>query len=147
MTGSQFILGCDTGPTPGLVGLLCVGGAVLAVTTWDDVNQALQDVASFPEAPWVAVERFIIARGTTKKGRGPALVTITMAQNVRDYAKAQGWPLQMLPAGSVKPRMKDAHLKGYGVWDHVAGPHQRDAARHALYMAVNHGVLPAVAPS
>ncbi|MGN8689851.1 hypothetical protein ACTND8_08105 [Atopobiaceae bacterium HCP3S3_F7] len=67
--------------------------------------------------------------------------TITQAETVRDAVAARGWPLQFLPAGSVKPIVTDARLRRFGVWDALGTRHQRDAARHAVYMGLRHGAL------
>ena len=142
MSGHQLIIGIDPGPVPGVVALWCSGGAVAHVDTFTEPEEAL----SFAEGlggscPWVAVERFIVGRGTARKTRAGSMETITQAETVREAVTARGWPLQFLPAGSVKPIVTDARLRRFGVWAALSTRHQRDAARHAVYMGLKHGAL------
>lgn len=141
MSGLQLIIGVDPGPTPGVVALLCSGGQLDKVATFTTPEDALSFAEGLPVRPWVAVERFIVGRGTARKTRAGSMETVTMAETVREAVKARGWPLQFLPAGSVKPVVTDARLKRYGAWPFLRGPHQRDAARHALFMGLKHGAL------
>lgn len=140
MTRGQLVVGVDPGPTPGVVTLLCQAGRVVQVTTYTTPYDALREAASYPD-PWVAVERFIVGRGTARKTRGASMDTIAQAQDVAAAVRAAGYPLQFLPAGAVKPIIPDARLRAYGVWQYLTGPHQRDAARHAVYMGLKHGAL------
>ena len=129
------ILGVDPGPTPGVVTLFVWTGIV------GDVVVGGEPLSAMRLADWVAVERFIVGRGTARKTRGASMETIAQAVALHDAAKAMGKPVQYLPAGSVKPIVTDARLKRYGVWDMLKGPHQRDAARHAVFMGLQHGAL------
>ena len=141
MSGLQLILGVDPGPTPGVVALLCSGGQLDKVATFTTPEDALSFAEGLPVRPWVAVERFIVGRGTARKTRAGSMETITQAETVREAVTARGWPLQFLPAGSVKPIVTDARLRRFGVWDTLSTRHQRDAARHAVYMALKHGAV------
>lgn len=141
MTGHQLIIGIDPGPTPGVVGVLCRSGQVDKVATFTTPEEALSFAEGLGVRPWVAVERFIVGRGTARKTRAGSMETITQAETVREAVTARGWPLQFLPAGSVKPIVTDARLRRFGVWDTLSTRHQRDAARHAIYMGLKHGAL------
>ena len=141
MSGLQLIIGVDPGPTPGVVGVLCRSGQIDTVATFATPQEAISYAEGLGVRPWVAVERFIVGRGTARKTRAGSMETITQAETVREAVKARGWPLQFLPAGSVKPIVTDARLKSYGLWPYLQDRHQRDAARHAVYMALKHGAL------
>ena len=140
MSRYQLIIGVDPGPQPGVVGLVLHEGAVVQVHTFPSPDEAFS-FASVLTRPWVAVERFVVGRGTIRKTRGASMETIAQAQDLAAGVKARGWPLQFLPAGSVKPIVTDARLKSYGLWPYLQDRHQRDAARHAVYMALKHGAL------
>ena len=141
MSGHQLIIGIDPGPTPGVVGVLCRSGQVDKVAAFATPEEALSFAEGLGVRPWVAVERFIVGRGTARKTRAGSMETITQAETVRAAVTARGWPLQFLPAGSVKPIVTDARLRRFGVWPFLRGPHQRDAARHAVFMGLKHGAL------
>ena len=119
---------------------MCSGGQLDKVATFTTPEEALSFAAGSGR-PWVAVERFIVGRGTARKTRAGSMETITQAETVREAVTARGWPLQFLPAGSVKPVVTDARLRRFGVWDALGTRHQRDAARHAIYMGLKHGAL------
>ena len=141
MSRYQLIIGVDPGPQPGVVAVLCRDGAVEKACVFPGPEDAFRFVGELRVRPWVAVERFVVGRGTIRKTRGASMETIAQAQDLAADVKARGWPLQFLPAGSVKPIVTDARLKSYGVWPYLQDRHQRDAARHAVYMALKHGAL------
>lgn len=140
------VVGIDPGPEPGVVVLWCSGGAVASVETFADPWEALQyaqQATASPEhhnRPWVAVERFVVGRGTIRKTRAASMETIAQAERVRADAKRVTPHVQFLPAAAVKPVVTDAKLAGYGVTG-LPTRHHRDAARHAVYMALKHGAL------
>lgn len=140
------IVGIDPGPEPGVVALWCSGGAVVHVDTFADPWAALRDVQRGPGLPplsvWVAVERFIVGRGTIRKTRAASMETIAQAERLRADARQLTPHVQFLPAAAVKPVVTDAKLAAYGVGALVPmNRHQRDAARHALFMALKHGAV------
>lgn len=140
------IVGIDPGPEPGVVVLWCSGGAVAHVDTYTDPWVALRNLQRGPGMPellvWVAVERFIVGRGTIRKTRAASMETIAQAQDLYHAARALTPHVQFLPAAAVKPVVTDAKLTAYGVGALVPmNRHQRDAARHALFMGLKHGAV------
>lgn len=138
------IVGIDPGPEPGVVVLWCSGGAVAHVDTYTDPWAALRDVQRGPGLPplsvWVAVERFIVGRGTIRKTRAASMETIAQAERLRADARQLTPHVQFLPAAAVKPVVTDAKLTAYGITG-LPSRHHRDAARHALFMALKHGAV------
>lgn len=147
------IVGIDPGPEPGVVVLWCSGGAVVRVDTYVDPWAALQAVqtagcgAQGWPYPWVAVERFIVGRGTIRKTRAASMETIAQAERLKADAQRVTPHVQFLPAAAVKPVVTDAKLTAYGITG-LPSRHHRDAARHAVFMGLKHGALnPALACS
>lgn len=138
------IVGIDPGPEPGVVVLWCSDGAVAHVTTYTDPWVALRDMQRGPGLPplavWVAVERFIVGRGTIRKTRAASMETIAQAEQLRADARALTPHVQFLPAAAVKPVVTDAKLTAYGI-TRLPTRHHRDAARHAVFMGLKHGAL------
>ena len=138
------IVGIDPGPEPGVVVLWCSDGAVAHVTTYTDPWVAFRDMQRGSGLPplsvWVAVERFIVGRGTIRKTRAASMETIAQAERLRADARQLTPHVQFLPAAAVKPVVTDAKLTAYGITG-LSSRHQRDAARHAVYMALKHGAL------
>lgn len=138
------IVGIDPGPEPGVVALWCSGGVVVHVDTYTDPWVALRNLQWGPGMPellvWVAVERFIVGRGTIRKTRPASMETIAQAEQLRAEARALTPHVQFLPAAAVKPVVTDAKLTAYGVTG-LPTRHHRDAARHALFMALKHGAV------
>ena len=140
------IVGIKPDPESGVVVLWCSGGSVAHVDTHDDPWVTLRNLHQWgPALPaplvWVAIECSIVGKGTPRKTREESMGTIAQAEALRDAVRANGLPLQFLPAGSVKPVVTDANLQRFGVWDMLTPRHQRDAARHAVYMGVKYGAL------
>lgn len=139
------ILGLDPGPTPGMV-MLEVNTAQrvksVRVLTHTAVDVAIQ------QADWVAVERFIIGNATTRRTRAGSMATIAMTTDAYRLAMELGKQVQYLPAGTVKPWATDLKLRAWGLYEPTVGGggHARDAARHALYMAVRGKLLPPLPP-
>lgn len=140
------VVGIDPGPEPGVVVLWCSGGYVVRVDTYTDpwaALQAVQAATASPEPrnrPWVAVERFVVGRGTIRKTRAASMETIAQAERLRADAHQLTPHVQFLPAAAVKPVVTDAKLAAYGVTG-LPSRHHRDAARHALFMALKHGAV------
>ena len=140
------VVGIDPGPEPGVVVLWCSVGSVARVDTYTDPWVALQAVraaTASPEphnCPWVAVERFIVGRGTIRKTRAASMETIAQAEQLRAEARRLTPHVQFLPAAAVKPVVTDAKLAAYGIAG-LPSRHHRDAARHALFMALKHGAV------
>ena len=143
------IVGIDPGPEPGVVVLWCSDGAVVHADTHADPWVTLRNLqwnSGMPELlVWVAIEQTIVGRGTARKTRAGSMETITQAEALRDAVRAHGLPLQFLPADRVKPIVTDARLRRFGVWGMLSTHHQRDAARHAVFMGVKYGALDDVA--
>lgn len=133
------VLGIDPGPKPGIVELHIRDGKCVART-----------LRSLPESytPYalVALERYVIGSGTVRKTREGTSATLDMIGVVRDVCQREGVPMVTQAAVQVKPWATDARVKAY-VGRDVRGDHHRDAARHALFAAVQRGWLPKRAQS
>lgn len=132
--------GLDPGPKPGSVVLSITSDrdAVLSVTAQTDVT-----VDQLLECDYLAVERYVIQpRSGRSQDKGAQALTLAMAEDVHQRAlHALGRTrCQYLGPGNVKPWATDRRLDRYGLL--VKGGHHRDAVRHALYLAVRHGLLP-----
>jgi hypothetical protein len=131
-----YVLGVDPGPTPGIVGLSIAAGAVVEVDRW-----ALDLLpGAIARAELVALERFILGRGTTRRTKAGSVATLAQIDQVRAWVHAAGVRLVEYPAGTVKPWATDNRLRAFGCY--VTGDHDRDAARHALFAAVRSNLLP-----
>lgn len=131
-----YILGVDPGPRPGVVVLELAGGRVLAVHKVD--WPALGGLVA--TAHLVALERFVLGRGTLRKTKAGTEETLAQVGEVRKLCEQAGTRLVEYPAGVVKPWATDARLREFGAY--VTGDHYRDAARHALFSAVRSKLLP-----
>ena len=130
------VMGIDPGPKPGVVILQIAGSAVVHAGRLrpDQVPDLI------PAVELVALERFILGRGTTRRTKAGSLETLAYIEQVRAWAHAAGVRLVEYPAGVVKPWATDDRLRAFGCY--VTGNHHRDAVRHALYAAVRAGYLP-----
>ena len=139
------VLGIDPGVTTGLCLLTIQGRRIVALTRGAD----LEPVGSrIPWVDYVAIERVVIGNATVRRTRGGTVAALTKAEGWAAEARKYERPLQYMPAGNVKPWASDAQLKAWGLYDLTAGGggHDRDACRHALFMAVRRGLLPRPAP-
>lgn len=130
------VLGIDPGPEPGVVVLQIHNGRV------ENAGRGRPDqIESFAaSADLVALERFLIGRGTARKTKAGTLETLAQIEQIRQLCQQAGTRLVEYPAGAVKPWATDERLRAYGCY--VTGDHHRDAARHALFAAVRSGLLP-----
>ena len=88
----------------------------------------------------MAVERFVVAPGTSRRTRGATAPTIACAEWAAELAHRAGVQCVSLPAGTVKPWATNDRLTMWGCT--IKGDHHKDAARHALFAAVRVGILP-----
>lgn len=138
---SARIIGIDPGPKPGLVVLHVCDEHVVRVTKLDGPALDFRGLGEqLADAALVALERFIIGRGITRRTKAGSLETLAYIEQVRAWVHAAGVRLVEYPAGTVKPWATDDRLRAFGCY--VPGDHDRDAARHALYAAVRAGYLP-----
>lgn len=130
------VLGIDPGPRPGAVLLQIAGGMVVHAGRLrpDQIEDLI------PAADLVALERFIVGRGTVRKTKAGTLETLAQIEQFRAVTHRAGVRLVEYPAGTVKPWATDDRLRAFGCY--VPGDHDRDAARHALFAAVRSKLLP-----
>jgi hypothetical protein len=146
-----IVIGIDPGPTTGIVEL-----------KWSDDAQAftrkriaqcnspaaLAVVAAFilehDTAPtFLAIEKFVDGR---RSGRGNSPVSGRVTRDViaaltLEYTDYPLTTVELRSASEVKPWANDERLHRVGLWSATKGmTHARDAARHALFAAVKHGV-------
>ena len=134
------ILGIDPGPEPGLI-MLNIRNNLL-FEAW--VPPSLED--GLMAAEIVAYEKFLISNATIRRTRLGSTVTIGMVETIRNWVEDHNDILSSnFPAGTVKPWATDARLKSWGLYK-LPTRHHRDAARHALYCAVQRHFLPARVP-
>lgn len=155
MSEPSRVGGIDPGPKPGLVILHVAGGRLVRV----ERGQHLTWQRVVAESTHVQVERYMRGRASVRSlNAGAQLLTQEMARAACEAAAKSGRVLQALPAGVVKPWATDDRLRDYRIGYHAGtgqdaqasvyeltrggGGHDRDAARHALYMAVRLGLLP-----
>lgn len=89
----------------------------------------------------LAVERFVVGRRTQRSGRAGG-ITLSQVGAIEAYVAVSRWPgfrLVKRPAHQVKGWATDNRLAHAGLTEVTKGGdgHKRDAARHALYGAVN----------
>jgi hypothetical protein len=144
-----YVIGVDTGPMAGIVGLLVAAKRierVEVVQCSDDVlMRVLRGLIGGSTAGLViAVERFVVGpragrSGTPAAGRAAR----EQAALIRDWAQLYHATYTELPAGHVKPWATDVRLNAAGLLEATKGMrHARDAARHALFTAVRDCGLP-----
>lgn len=90
----------------------------------------------------LAVERFVIARGSMRGG-AHARGTAELVGDIAAYGERHGWTVVLRNASQVKAWATDARLDRAGLLEACKGMrHARDAARHALFAAVHDGAIP-----
>lgn len=135
-----YILGIDPGPDPGHFAIEVAAGRI--IDAWPGFLVDGLDHGDGGDV--LAVEAFHISQRTARAGHVQASKdTVAQVEQLKAEASARGLRWFSRPAGQVKPWATDARLKAWGLWEPTAGHrHTRDAARHALYAAVNLGLLP-----
>jgi len=132
------IIGIDPGQTTGIV-TIDVGDGDITVVGRQHIgslqvgNLLWAELTAAPAS--VAMERFNISQRTLRDTRGgslEALYTIGVVRYVCANAKA---PCVLQEPATAKHALNDDVLRSLGFWDAVAGPHERDALRHALLYA------------
>lgn len=145
---SYTVIGVDPGPEPGLVALYIEAQRLVTSGVWGRGNPTaviFDEMVSARDRDavvWVAVEKFVFSRATSRNRHGASHETHAMAEDVAQYARGLGLKTQFLGAGNVKPWATDSRLREFGLWDGLPNGHHRDAARHALFMAQRGGILP-----
>lgn len=144
-------LGIDPGPTPGFVLLMPHPGGrgrISARVVQCDrpcALSVLEMLLSGPDAgieEVVAIERFVVGRGSMRSGRAGE-VTRGLIGSLQSYAEHRGARVVLRSAAEVKPWATDGRLAAAGLLEPTKGMrHAKDAARHALFAAVKDGVLP-----
>lgn len=151
MTVRLAVIGVDPGPSTGIVELLCDGprfftGRVIqcnAAATLSILDMMTQGMPAEP-AIILAVERFVDGR---RSGRGNApnagRITRELVTSIEGrYSIVPGVSVVCHSASEVKPWANDGRLLQSGLWSGTLGMrHARDAARHALFTAVQRGVV------
>ena len=95
------------------------------------------------EADVIAVEDFTIGHRTAKASAQQASKeTIGQLEFLRHYCRTTPGVMsaQNTPA-SVKAFVTDKKLRAYNLYDQAPSKHHRDAARHAVYVAIRLGKL------
>lgn len=150
----HVVLGIDPGPKPGIAALRIREGRLKSVTVHNESEpeEVIWDYWwtnswSSTYVLWVAIEKFVFGRATMQRARKGSHETHAMAEALRKFTAERYIKTQYLAAGNVKPWATDARLREWDIWQECRNGHQRDAARHALYMAQRRGLLPKVGPS
>lgn len=150
MTDYLRVLGCDPGPIPGVVVLDFAQGALRGTSVFQCSANAAPDLVNWliRDTPpsWrllVQTERFVVgSRSARSSSAGAGQITRDLVNEIARVCGGQA-PLVLRNAGSVKPWATDERLDRAGLLDATKGMrHARDAARHALHCAVNHGGVP-----
>lgn len=150
------VIGVDPGSTVGIFDVRFVDVG----TPWAPIRhpRARQAVSSFDvdaelaplltseprlnETRLLAVERFVVARGSMKGG-AHSRRTAERAGDIAAYGERHGWTVVMRNASQVKAWATDARLDAAGLLEACKGMrHARDACRHALFAAVHDGGIP-----
>ena len=135
------IMAIDPGPSTGLA-LWDTDGAPYATTLQraeaeDFIVERLD--RDRPTVDVVVIEKFIISQATAKKSRDGA-VSIELIGLTRYLTRVAEVPLVEQPPSDAKMFSTDEKLKRIG-W-YVPGPdHARDALRHLLVHAAEHGLV------
>lgn len=132
------IVGIDPGPKPGICVLDLEWGKIYAVTWAGDVWKP----DAF-EADVIAVEDFTIGHRTAKASAQQASKeTIGQLEFLRHYCRTTpGVMIAQNTPASVKAFVTDKKLRAYNLYDQAPSKHHRDAARHAVYVAIRLGKL------
>lgn len=150
---STLVIGVDPGLTTGLMALrfndyrLAAEPIAVQIHGPAGVLPFIYSLLAKPESErqpaLVAVEQFVVG-GRAVRSRYPnaGKVTRELIAAVQDLEHRAGiGHVQTRPAALVKPWATDHRLEAAGLLDCCAGMgHARDAARHALYAAVNAGI-------
>lgn len=139
------VIGIDPGVTTGLCALHVCHGAVTRHQTvqcdQSSVTMVLDGLlARSCSHRRVAIEAFVVrarASSTGEHGR----ITRDLIAACRSVALIDHVPVSERPAGTVKPWATDKRLTIAGLHTGRGMGHARDAARHALYDAVQAGLL------
>lgn len=148
---SFAVIGVDPGPSTGIVELHCELPAFKlgrVIQCNSAATLSILDMMTHPNAhAWpivIAIERFVDGR---RSGRGNApgagRTTRDLVAAVDDrYSGLAGVTVICRSASEVKPWASDGRLLQSGLWNGTLGMrHARDAARHALFVAVQRGVV------
>jgi len=137
------VIGIDPGETTGMVIMQVRDREIVTWTALEVQNggsvtilRALLDVAT--SRPHVALEDYVIRRRAGRSGTSRA--TVNLVDELEKVAAGDGASVALRPAATVKPWATDERLMAAGIKIRRMG-HARDAARHALYEAVNSGLL------
>jgi len=147
-------IGIDPGPATGICFLDYRSGVLAGRTLLQSegatamyVIQGLLDAYYPAEAARrriASVERFVTGAGAGSRGKN-ADVTRQLVMELAEVLQGWGYTVKLRNAGEVKPWATDKRLQAAGI---VTGPvhgdmnHAYDAARHALFGAVETGVTP-----
>ncbi|HEY2086412.1 MAG TPA: hypothetical protein VGH54_10370 [Mycobacterium sp.] len=143
---STLVIGIDPGPTTGIVALLFSDVDAMSdpvILQCDHYSTMFfADVIAHgfmqPTKTIVAVEQFVVG---PRSGRSGSAEAGRITRNLIGALSAEfGDDVVLRAAGQVKPWATDRKLAAAGLLDPTAGMgHARDAARHALYAAVQSG--------
>ncbi len=147
----QRFIGIDPGPVPGIVELRCddrqLSDVIVVQCTANTVVPIfvalLEECSPNGWATQVQIEQFVVGRRASRSSTAAAgadtrqVIARLQAEMAHDLLS-----LHLKPAGAVKPWATDVRLERSGLDQATKGMrHARDAARHALYLAVHeHGL-------
>ena len=142
-----YVVGIDPGPTTGIAGLWIVGGELLRLDVVQCNDGALMRVLKglWLEGPGrIVAERFVVGpragRSRTPKAGQVARAQLTL---VAEWARTHGVPYDERTAVQVKAWAGHARMDAAGLLVPTTSMnHARDAARHALFHAVEVQLLP-----
>lgn len=148
---TRSVLGIDPGPTTGMCLLSWVDGkdtfADVNVVQCDDrIASVVADALMRHGDAWnmhVAIEKFVIGRGSMRAGRH-GVNTVQLVARLHGVAVFRRVKtVHEQTAGLVKPWATDDRLDAADLLPACKGMrHARDAARHALFAAVKHCGFP-----
>ncbi len=156
MIDKLAVIGIDSGPTSGLVGLRwALGGSVAPTVVQCDANSLVMVVRAMTNGSWryspdvlihVGIERFVDGNDHDRQLSGPAALTRELVQRLSELLPDMSTRVHLLNAADHKPWARAAgaaRLHRSGLWKATEGMrHARDAARIALYTAVDRAGVP-----
>lgn len=158
MTTTSTFIGIDPGPVPGIVELHVIDRVladVYVIQCTDKLAPSLlrSRLDLLRSTEWgkrvtVQIEQFIVGRRAARSSTASAgTATRNLISQLQDVVTTRYTPLyvgvHLRPAAAVKPWASDQRLDVAGLSAETKGMrHARDAARHALYVAVHEGGLP-----
>lgn len=152
----MYVIGVDPGKTTGICGF-DLGGYFRDNPPWpvhypislqctpESVEVMLEALRlNTIDRPVIALEKFVLGpRSARLRKSTDGRATLEVIESAKWWAENAGCPVRERSAAQVKPWASDKRLEAAGLLEPTAGfPHARDAARHAMFIAVDTWRLP-----